>query len=168
MQATTASAKQQFLDAYEREHAITMKVLRAYPAAKADLKPHAKLRSARDIAWIFALERGLGASVMRGEFGSTPRGALPPAPAWKDLLPAVEKAHKDFGNLVRSLSDEKLEEPVKFLTGPKQMGEVKGIDFLWFLLSDQIHHRGQLSVFLRMADGTMPSIYGPSGDEPWM
>jgi len=41
------------------------------------------------------------------------------------------------------------------------------VDFLWFLLCDQIHHRGQLSVYLRMADGKVPSIYGPSGDEPW-
>jgi uncharacterized damage-inducible protein DinB len=44
---------------------------------------------------------------------------------------------------------------------------VPKIDFLWFLLCDQIHHRGQLSVYLRMAGGKVPSIYGPSGDEPW-
>lgn len=41
-------------------------------------------------------------------------------------------------------------------------------DLLAFLLADQIHHRGQFSVYLRMADGKVPSIYGPSGDEPWM
>jgi uncharacterized damage-inducible protein DinB len=36
------------------------------------------------------------------------------------------------------------------------------------MLCDQIHHRGQFSVYLRMADGKVPSIYGPSLDEPWM
>ena len=30
-----------------------------------------------------------------------------------------------------------------------------------------VHHRGQFSVYLRMADGKVPSIYGPSADEPW-
>jgi uncharacterized damage-inducible protein DinB len=34
-------------------------------------------------------------------------------------------------------------------------------------LHDQIHHRGQLTVHLRMAGGRVPSIYGPSKDEPW-
>lgn len=42
------------------------------------------------------------------------------------------------------------------------------MDLLWFLLFDEIHHRGQFSIYLRMADGKVPSIYGPSADEPWM
>jgi len=162
------SPKQQFLDSYEREHALTMKLLRAFPAAKADLKPHAKLRSARDLAWVFAQERGFGTVVLNGEFGSKPGAAAPPAPTWNDMIPAIDKAHQEFGNLVRSMSDAKLDEKVTFFTGPKQMGDVKRMDVLWFLLADQIHHRGQLSVYLRMADAKMPSIYGPSGDEPWM
>ena len=164
----TTSPKQQFLDAYEREHALTMKLLRAFPAAKGDLKPHARLRSARDLAWIFVLERGLGTVVLNGEFGAKPPSASPPAPGWDDILSALEKAHKDFGTLVRAMPDAKLDETVKFLTGPKKVGDVKRMDFLWFLLGDQIHHRGQLSVYLRLADGKVPSIYGPSGDEPWM
>ena len=48
------------------------------------------------------------------------------------------------------------------------MADVPKMQFLWMLLSDQIHHRGQLSVYLRMADAKVPSIYGPSLDEPWM
>ena len=40
-------------------------------------------------------------------------------------------------------------------------------DFLWMILCDQIHHRGQFSIYLRMADGKVPSIYGPTADEPW-
>ena len=46
--------------------------------------------------------------------------------------------------------------------------DVPRIDFVSFLVNDEIHHRGQLSIYLRMADGKVPSIYGPSGDEPWM
>lgn len=162
------SPKQQFLDSYEREHKTTMKVLRAYPADKSELKPHARLRTAREIAWVFVLERGLGTVVMNGQFGTAPPSPPPPAPPWNDVLAGLEKAHREFGDLVRGMPDDELMETSKFLTGPKQVGDVKRIDFLWFMLSDQIHHRGQLSVYLRLADAKVPSIYGPSGDEPWM
>ena len=38
--------------------------------------------------------------------------------------------------------------------------------FLWFILFDSIHHRGQLSTYLRPMGGKVPAIYGPSADEP--
>jgi uncharacterized damage-inducible protein DinB len=47
------------------------------------------------------------------------------------------------------------------------MGEMRVGDALWFFLSDTIHHRGQLTVYLRMAGGRLPSVYGPTADEPW-
>ncbi len=55
------SAKQQFLDTYEREHGTTMRLLRAYPADKLELRPAAMSKTARELAWVFALERRLGA-----------------------------------------------------------------------------------------------------------
>jgi len=167
---TVVSPKQQFLDAYEREHAITLRVLRAYPADKLDLRPHAKCKTARELAWVFVLERGLGTMVMNDAFaGGAPPGKMPDPPqSWDALLGALEKAHNDFGELVRQTSDKKLGETVKFFTGPGTLSDVPRIQFCWFLLSDQIHHRGQFSIYLRMADGKVPSIYGPSGDEPWM
>jgi len=72
------SAKERFLDSYDREHATTMKVLRAYPADKANLKPHPKTRSARELAWTFVLERGVGTKVWNDEFAKgVPQGSLP-------------------------------------------------------------------------------------------
>jgi hypothetical protein len=167
--AAMPSPKQQFLDAYEREHAITMKLLRAYPPDKAELQPHAKCKPARELAWIFALERGLGKAGLANAFASGSPGGTPPAApeSWNEVLGAIEAAHVDFRNAFASYTDEQLLEPIKFFAGPKTLTDVPRIDFVWFLLSDQIHHRGQLSIYLRMADGKVPSIYGPSGDEPW-
>lgn len=51
---------------------------------------------------------------------------------------------------------------------PKQMGDFRKADVLWMMMMDAVHHRGQFSVYLRMAGGKVPSIYGPSADEPWM
>jgi uncharacterized damage-inducible protein DinB len=166
--AAPTSAKEQFLDAYEREHQTTMRVLRAFPADQCELQPHPKCKTARDLAWIFVLERGLGGRVMQDLLMSTPMGAPPPAPeSWDAVLGALEAAHTQFGDMIRGMSDEQMFETVKFFVGPKTVGDVRRIDFAWFLLSDQIHHRGQFSIYLRMADAKVPSIYGPSADEPW-
>jgi uncharacterized damage-inducible protein DinB len=165
------SAKQEFLKAYDQEHAITMRVLRAYPQDKLELRPHPKCKTARELAWIFVLERGLGAKILNDEFasGTIPAGGPPPPPeSWDELLGAIAKAHREFGELVRSFSDEKMLETVKFFTGPGALGDFTRLEAARFLLSDEIHHRGQFSVYLRMADGKVPSIYGPTADEPWM
>jgi uncharacterized damage-inducible protein DinB len=165
------SPRQQFLDAYEREHATTMRVLRAYPADRADLRPHPRCKTARELAFVFALERGLGEMVMNGAFadGGGPGGEMPQPPeAWDDVLAAVEQAHQAFGERVRAIPDDQLFQPVKFFVAPRTLGDIPTIQFVWMLLCDEIHHRGQFSVYLRMADGRVPSIYGPTADEPWM
>jgi uncharacterized damage-inducible protein DinB len=168
--ARGVTPKQQFLDVYEAEHARTMRVLRAYPADKAELRPHERLKTARELAFVFAIECGLGVRVFNNELASGgPSGQMPKAPeSWDGVLAAIEQGHEQFADLIRATPDEKLNEPVKFFTAPKTIGDVRRMDFLWFLLHDEIHHRGQLSIYLRVAGGKVPSIYGPSADEPWM
>src|SRR5690606_7287107 len=163
-------AKHAFLDTYEREHEKTLRVLRAYPEDHLELKPHPKLKTARELGWMFVLERGLGTAVFQDAFAEgVPSGTpQPPPEAWSELILALEKAHQDFAALIRSTPAEELDRNVHFLTAPKTLGEVSRIDWLWFLLHDEIHHRGQFSVYLRMADGKVPSIYGPTADEPWI
>jgi uncharacterized damage-inducible protein DinB len=163
-------ARQAFLDAYQREHEITMRVLRAYPTDQLDLRPHPKCKTAREVAWVFVLERGLGTRVWNDELEKLMASGAPPEPpeSWDALLAALESAHAEFGEVIRATPADRLHENVRFFVAPKTMGEIPRMQWLWFLLHDQIHHRGQFSVYLRMADGRVPSIYGPSGDEPWM
>ncbi len=165
-----ASPKEQFLKTYEDEHQRTMRVLRAYPVDKAEFRPHQLAKTARELAFVFALERGLGTMVFNDAFASgPPSGSFPQAPdSWDAVLAAVEQGHKDFGDLIRRAPDDQLDRTVKFFTGPKQLGDIRRMDFLWFLLHDEIHHRGQFSIYLRIAGAKVPSIYGPSADEPWM
>jgi uncharacterized damage-inducible protein DinB len=165
-----SSGKEQFLRAYDREHAITMRVLRAFPPEQLDFRPHELCKSARELAWVFVAERGLGKLVFENAFANgMPSGGAPEAPNdWEAILSAIESTHRDFGEMVRAMPDEKLGEQVRFFTAPKTMGDVGRLEFAWFLLHDEIHHRGQFSVYLRMAGGKVPSIYGPTRDEPWM
>src|SRR3989442_1697238 len=67
--------KEQFLGALQKELPTTMRVLKAYPAAKGDLKPHAKCKSARELAWMFVTEQKASEQALDGgiEFGKMPK-----------------------------------------------------------------------------------------------
>lgn len=166
-----STGKQEFLETYDEEHGKTMRVLKAYPKDNLDLRPHPKSKTARELAFVFVLERLLGTKVWNDGYASGPPkgGAGTPKPPedWDELLTTLEKVHKDFRELVSAASDAELEEDVH-LSGPHRMAPISRKDWIWFLIHDQIHHRGQFSIYLRMADGKVPSIYGPSGDEPWI
>jgi uncharacterized damage-inducible protein DinB len=163
------SLKQQFLQAYDREHETTMKVLRAYPADKLDMQPHPQCRSARDLAWVFVVERGLGMAVYENRLQELLSGEMPQPPQdWDQLIRTFDDAHQQFRSMIAATPDEELNKEVTFFVGPQKMGEVTRLEWIWFLLHDEIHHRGQFSIYLRMADAKVPSIYGPTADEPWM
>jgi uncharacterized damage-inducible protein DinB len=95
-------------------------------------------------------------------------GGFPAAPAsWEEVLDAFNATHDE---IVAPLSDPRngaLDGTATFFSGPKQTADFPTAGFLWFMLMDQVHHRGQLSVYVRMAGGKVPSIYGLSADEPW-
>jgi uncharacterized damage-inducible protein DinB len=172
-QATPASAtphaRDQFLETFERESATTVRVLRAFPANRLDLQPHPRSKTARDLAWLFVLEQGLAKTALTTGFDwSTPPAGRPAPPETMDeIIAAFEQAYRGIADLVRGMDAAAMHRTLNFFVAPKTLGDVPMMDFLWFLLHDQIHHRGQFSVYLRMADGTVPSIYGPTADEPW-
>ncbi|MGE5359467.1 MAG: DinB family protein [Bacteroidales bacterium] len=163
-----ATGKQQFLDTFEREHQTTMRVLRAYPTDKLDLKPHSLCKSAKELAWMFAMEQHLAQTVITTGLDLSKPMTPPPVPeSWDAVLAAFDAGHREVVRTVEQMTAEQLAETTKFFVAPKTMGDVPKIDMLWMLLHDQIHHRGQFSIYLRMAGGKVPSIYGPTADEPW-
>ncbi len=157
-----------FLDTFERECATTIKVLRAFPEDKAEIRPHPRGKSARELAFIFALEQGLTLGVLSNSLDFS--GGTPPVPdTIAESILAFELGKAKLVDAVKALPEDMLSGgTVKFLVAPKKMGDIPTMDFLWFILFDQIHHRGQFSIYLRMADAKVPSIYGPTADEPWM
>ncbi|MCI0432314.1 MAG: DinB family protein [Gemmatimonadetes bacterium] len=160
-------ALEQFKGAFEQETATTLKLLKAYPATASELKPNPVLKNARELAFIFATELGVVTAVLRNEFRLPPE--LPPTPGrWADVVAAFEKSVADLRKQLAAATDEDFYSTVEFFTGPKQVGQVPKVQIAWLMLCDQIHHRGQFSVYMRLAGAKVPSIYGPSADEPWM
>jgi len=160
------SEKEMFLQGRDREFQTTLKVLKAYPADKLDFKPHERSRSARELAWVFVEEESFVGMAVNGQI-EFKEGPKPPA-TLQEILPAFEKTHKELTGKVKGLSEKDYNSMMKFPVGPNQMGDFRRADVLWMIMMDQVHHRGQFSVYVRMAGGKVPSIYGPTADEPWM
>lgn len=167
MTQQTMSEKEQFLNVWQMECAITLKILKAYPAAKADFQPHEKSRTAKDLAWTFVLEQRVMESAYKGQidFAATKT----PAPAtYDEVVRVYEKQCQETTANVKALPEGAFDKTVEFPVGPGKLAPVKVGQISWMMLMDAVHHRGQLSVYLRMVGAKVPSIYGPTADEPWM
>jgi uncharacterized damage-inducible protein DinB len=94
---------------------------------------------------------------------------FPPAPATlSETIANFESTNRAVFQALATVPESRLFEKVTFFTGPKKMEDIPVIELMWFMLMDSIHHRGQLSIYLRAMGAKVPSIYGPSADEPWM
>ena len=167
--APTRAHLDRFLEVFEREHATTMRVFRAYPDEQGDFRPHERAKTARELAWIVVVEHALlTRAITTGFDWSAPQPSARAMPgSMLGVLSELSDTHARVVALLRALPDEKLATTVSFFVAPKTLGDIPLMDFLWFLLHDQIHHRGQFSVYLRMSGAKVPSIYGPTADEPW-
>jgi uncharacterized damage-inducible protein DinB len=166
--AAPPTSKERLLEVFEREHKTTARVLRAYPDDELDLKPHERLKSARELAWFLAMAHGMLAQAMASGIDWSRPPAIPEPP--RTIAEIVDVLDREYGRLVevlRGMSDDDLAETLQVPVAPKTLGEISKLDFLWFILHDHIHHRGQFSIYLRLAGGKVPSIYGPTADEPW-
>ncbi len=160
------SEKEMFIQTWEREFQTTLKVLKAYPSNKLDLKPHERSRSAKDLAWTFVGEESVVDGVSKGQIDL--QGGPKAPDTFQEIIAVYEKHHNENVAKLKNLSDPDLNKSIPFPVAPKQMGQVRALDILWTMLMDSVHHRGQLSVYLRLAGAKVPSIYGPTADEPWM
>jgi len=160
--------KRHLIETWTREHERTLRVLRAFPQDQPDFRPHPRSTSARDLAFTFVLEQSLLMRALLDDL-KIGGGQMPKPPA--TIAEVIEKFDTDFHDLMEQLratpEQELLNGKTQFFTGPRQLGEYTKMEFAWFLLMDQIHHRGQYTVYTRMAGGMVPSVYGPSADEPW-
>jgi uncharacterized damage-inducible protein DinB len=77
-----------------------------------------------------------------------------------------QRSYADLSKRAAALDQAAWERKVQFLVEGKLMQEPPLGQFLWYLFFDSIHHRGQLSTYIRPMGGKVPSIYGPSGDDP--
>src|SRR5947208_1843013 len=112
------SEKKAFLDAWEREAATTVKVLRAYPGGKETMKPHTTCRSAQELAWTFAFEGVAATQALQGEFKFPPANMPAMPTTWQGTVGEVERVSKRIADSGRKVADRKLNSTIKFYTAP--------------------------------------------------
>ena len=153
---------QMTLPALKNEHRTTRKVLEAVPADQGGYRPDAVSKSALDLAWhIASAENFFMDGVASGEFnyntGPRPESVRTAADVAAWYADAFEK---NFERLTK-LSGDQLVKIVDF----RGMFQLPAVMYLQFLMNHSIHHRGQLSVYLRPMGAKVPSIYGESYDD---
>jgi uncharacterized damage-inducible protein DinB len=161
------SEKEILLNAWEREYSTTVKVLMAFPKDRLDFRPHERSRSAKELAWRIVSEQPMMVNgVLTGNFNFE-ESASPPA-TLREMIEIYERDHAELAPKLKRADEASLNKTVRFASGPGTTGDFRAIDILWLHVMDTVHHRGQFSVYLRMAGGKVPSIYGPTADEPWV
>lgn len=166
------SISQALLPEFDHEVATTRKVVERLPEAKFGFKPHEKSMAAGRLASHIG-EMGMWGSMTMAtdDFDFAPGGvnAYPPVnhATHAELMAAFDKAMADTRTALAAASDQDF---MKMWT-LKNNGQVlltmpKIAVIRSFVMNHIIHHRGQLSVYLRLLDIPVPSIYGPSADEP--
>ena len=146
----------------ENEMQTTLRVFGAVPRGKLDYQPDPVSKTALELLRHIALEdeRILNCTA-DGAFVPPPNdsevcGIMNPA----DAITCYKEKISAGINRIRAMSGEQLCGKIDFLG----MWQMPGIVYLSLIIKHSVHHRGQLSAYLRSMGGKVPGIYGPSGD----
>ena len=152
--------KQDILYIYKKELAITAQVLRAVPENQLDFKPHARSGTIKDLFRTVVAGLIMNMSFLKGEEPIDTMKHIPEFDFVAEAVGTFETKSQEFLNAVEAANEEDLLLPMTMWGMESTRAEM-----VFMIMSDMIHHRGQLSVYIRLAGGSVPSIYGPSADE---
>lgn len=154
--------KEFFIKQWEKEATATRKVISRVPEGS-EYRPDPKARTAREIAWLIVREEAaLVDGLEKGAF----EWVEVPAPAKVgEVVAQYDKQHESLTKRLQAIAASRWEEKLPFMMDGKEVMRENGYDMAWGFLLDQIHHRGQLSTYLRPMGAKVPAIYGPSADE---
>ena len=145
----------------QREADTTSRVLAAVPDEKCDYRPSEKCMTARELArHIATADVWFLESIAKGQFERPDDSPLKDKSS-TELVEAYKANMAAAIDKVKGLSGEQLVAPLKFY-----VFEMPALDLVSLMLKHSVHHRGQLSAYLRPMGAKVPAIYGGSADEP--
>ncbi len=151
-----------FIKQWEKEAQATRKVITRIPEG-ATYRPDPKARTAREIAWLMVREEAaLAEGLEKGAFGWS-EVAAPPTVG--EVIAEYDRQHDAITGRLHAVPASRWEEQLPFIWNGQEVMTDAGFAMAWGFLLDQIHHRGQLSTYLRPMGAKVPAIYGPSADE---
>jgi uncharacterized damage-inducible protein DinB len=147
-----------FTDFWTKESKTTSKVIARIPEGS-DYKPDPRSRTAQQIAWQIVCEEKMIIEAL--ETGTAAWSPPPMPPTVKEIVDAYDRLNGEMPARWKAISDERWTGTVHFFGRDRSASAMA-----WSFLFDIVHHRGQISTYLRPMGSTVPQIYGPSGDEP--
>jgi uncharacterized damage-inducible protein DinB len=146
------------------ERKAFVNVLKAVPQDRLDYRPDPKARTAAALAWLLAAEEKALLTLL--ETGTVEwKDETPPARI-DETVATYERAAAGVDERLGRLDAAGWEKKGRFIIEGAPPWETSISEFVWGFLFDAIHHRGQLSTYLRPMGGKVPAIYGPSADDP--
>lgn len=137
-------------------------VIQAVPPGRLDYRPHPTSRSAQElIAHLIAHDQDVIELAQTGKINHRTHASF------KTLDEAIQLYRTEHAALEKALgatNDSTWESPGQFIINGEVRYEFPRRDLAWLLFFDAVHHRGQLSAYLRPMGGKVPAIYGPSAD----
>jgi uncharacterized damage-inducible protein DinB len=155
------------IEELQREAKTTRRLLERVPDEKLAWTPHAKSRPLGALAWHMAIiPSRITRFAQQDEVDVTTVTPPPPPVSTAEIVAAFDANVREAAEILRGLDDEALGRTFTFRRGGAVILKAPKAAFLrTVLLNHSVHHRGQLSVYLRLLDVPVPSIYGPSADE---
>ena len=159
-----------FAEELAREAALTRRVLERVPEGRDDWKPHDKSMPMGRLATLVASMPGWMAMMIgQDEFDLNPPGGGSSfgqqLHTVRERVDALEGGVEKARAALAGTSEEALVKPWRLLMAGKVVSEKPRHIFLRETLNHLAHHRGQLTVYLRLNDVPVPSVYGPTADE---
>ena len=150
--------KELFTRFWTKESKTTRNVIARIPE-ESEYRPDPKSRTAKEIAWQIVCEEGMIIEALeRGKVEVPDR----PMPATvKEVILEYERQSADMGSRWTKLPAERWDGTLEFFGKERPASPMA-----WSFLFDIVHHRGQITTYLRPMGSKVPQIYGPSGDEP--
>lgn len=150
--------KSLFTDFWTKESRTTRNVLARIPEGS-DYRPDPKSRTAQEIAWQIVCEEKM---IIEALESGQAEWAPPPMPATMgEIVAAYEQQSAEMEQRWQALPAERWEGLLEFFGSERPASPMA-----WSFLFDIVHHRGQITTYLRPMGSTVPQVYGPSADEP--
>lgn len=157
------------LPEFDHEMAVTRRLMERLPDDAFDWRPHSRSFSLAELATHIAMLPKWGRSILdrAGYDLSDSDGTRPAACASRSaVLDALDTNVSEVRDRLAGMVSAEFETPWTLRRGTQILMEMpRYAAFRRFLLDHMIHHRGQLSVYLRLRDVPLPPLYGPSADE---
>jgi uncharacterized damage-inducible protein DinB len=159
------SIAQSLLPEFDQEMAVTRRLLERVPGDRADWKPHPKSFSLGHLAQLVSWMPGWIANTLRDTKLDLQRASGYSLEKTETLLAGFDQNVRDARAALEAAKDADFEVPWSLTRGDQVLFTQPRAAVVRSHISHLSHHRGQLTVYLRLLDVPIPSIYGPTADE---